>query len=251
MVYLLIPTYNEQGNIGNLSRELRPWLARPDVRLVISDDGSVDDTVSIARTHFATDRTTFLGDGINRGPGHAFRVGFDHILAIADDADRVVTLEADCTSDLTILHEMLAISDLGYDLVLASVYAQGGGFDKTTIMRRLLSSAANMCFRFAFDLRVSTLSSFYRVYSVRKLRSTRERTGVLIRETGFICMLEILVNMIGCEARVIEVPMVLRSNKRVGRSKMKMFRTTLAYFRFLFTHRPSNRRMSAEAGPIR
>jgi dolichol-phosphate mannosyltransferase len=215
------------------------------VRLVLSDDGSKDATIAIARAHFPADRLTCLGDGINRGPGQAFQTGFTHILANAQDGDRIVTLEADCTSDITILPEMLAIADLGYDLVLASVYAQGGGFDKTTFFRRLLSSVANMFFRFAFDLRVATLSSFYRVYSVRRLRKAQQQHGALIREAGFICMLEILVKMIDSGARVIEVPMVLHSSKRVGASRMKMFRTSMAYFRFLMTYRGERKRNMA------
>jgi dolichol-phosphate mannosyltransferase len=128
---------------------------------------------------------------------------------------------------------MLAISSLGYDLVLASVYAQGGGFDKTSFFRRLVSSVANLVFRFLFKLKILTLSSFYRVYHVSLLRKIKEKNTPIIAEKGFICMLEILVKAVECDANVIEVPMILHSQKRVGKSKLKFLKTMLAYVRFL------------------
>lgn len=236
MLYVLIPTYNEEGNVPNLARELAHYAQRADVQFVFSDDGSRDRTREVIAAHFP-ERTTVLGDGINRGPGHAFAVGFAHVLQHAQDEDLVVTMEADCTSDIRILPDMVAIAGLGYDLVLASVYAEGGGFEKTTFLRKLLSATANFVFRFVFDLKVSTLSSFYRVYRVPALRKAATRWPGLIQEPGFICMLELLLKMIRVEARVIEVPMVLASAKRVGRSNMKLTRTTLEYFRFLYRFR--------------
>lgn len=242
MRYFIVPTYNEAANLPNLARELAPFLAQVDTWLVLSDDGSSDGTRELAPTLFPQERLVVLGDGTNHGPGHAFNTGFEWVLARAKDEDLVVTMEADCTSDIGILPQMLAIADLGYDLVLASVYAQGGGFDRTTWLRKLLSATANFIYRFIFDLKVSTLSSFYRVYRAGTLRKARARWPQLIAEPGFICMLELLIKLIRVDARVIEVPMVLASQKRIGRSRMKLVRTTLEYFRFLWRFRSENRR---------
>lgn len=237
MRYFIVPAYNEAANLPNLAKELAPYLMRDDSWLVISDDGSSDGTRELAPTLFPQQRLIVLGDGRNHGPGHAFNTAFDWVLARAKDEDLVVTMEADCTSDIRILPEMLAIADLGYDLVLASVYAQGGGFDQTTWLRKLLSATANFIYRFIFDLKVSTLSSFYRVYRVRRLQVAKARWPRLIEEAGFICMLELLVKLIRVDARVIEVPMVLASKKRIGRSRMKLVRTTFEYLRFLWRFR--------------
>ncbi|MBK9174888.1 MAG: glycosyltransferase [Flavobacteriales bacterium] len=237
MRYFIVPTYNEADNLSNLARDLSPFLAQADTWLVISDDGSSDATREIATQLFPSERLVVLGDGTNHGPGHAFNTAFDWVLTRAKDEDMVVTMEADCTSDISILPDMLAIADLGYDLVLASVYAQGGGFDQTTWLRKLLSATANFIYRFIFDLKVSTLSSFYRVYRVGRLRAAKIRWPRLIEESGFICMLELLVKLIRVEARVIEVPMVLASKKRIGRSRMKLMRTTVEYLRFLWRFR--------------
>jgi dolichol-phosphate mannosyltransferase len=235
MIYILIPIFNEEGNIANLHRELSSILPNEEKMFVFSDDGSSDKTIDLLKSHFSNTNFTVLGDGLNRGPGYAFNTGFEWVLANSKNIEKdiVITMEADCTSDITILSHMLAINRMGYDLVLASVYAQGGGFDSTSFIRKFLSSIANLLFRFLFDIKVLTLSSFYRVYSVSLLQKIKQNNSAIITEYGFICMLEILVKAIKQDAKMIEVPMMLKSTKRVGKSKLKVFKTTMAYFRFL------------------
>ena len=203
------------------------------VSLFIADDGSTDGSTDLLLELFKGKAFTVLGDGVNRGPGSMFNLGFEWILANSSQQDIVVTLEADCTSDLRILPVMLTLNRTGYDLVLASVYAQGGGFGKTSFFRKFVSFGANFLFRFLFDVKVLTLSSFYRVYSVCLLVRIKEKYTSIITESGFVSMLEILVKAIRSEAKVIEVPMELHSSKRRGPSKMKILSTTLSYFLFL------------------
>jgi len=235
MIYIVIPIFNEEQNITNLYNELAAYSFEEDYFFVFSDDGSSDTTKVEIERQFPNDKTVVLGDGINRGPGAAFNVGFEWVLSNSkNDSDKIVTIEADCTSDLGILPVMLALNHLKFDLVLASVYAQGGGFDSTGFLRKFISSVANLLYRFVFDIKVQTISSFYRVYSIALLKKVKVKYGKLIEENGFICMLEILTKAIQCEAKIIEVPMVLRSTKRLGKSKMKIVKTTLDYLKFLF-----------------
>ena len=236
MIYFLIPIYNEEGNIVNLHRELSSLKLDSEVFYVFSDDGSTDNSSSLIQSTFSSSQTIVLGVGFNRGPGAAFNAGFCWILTRqVNDNDIVITVEADCTSDLTILQTMLMLNKHGYDLVLASVYAQGGGFDQTSFIRKFISAVANFTYRFLFDVKVLTLSSFYRVYGVSLLRRIDQRYNhKIIEESGFVCMLEILTKSIWCNARIIEVPMELHSSKRVGKSKMKIVKTTFHYFRYLF-----------------
>lgn len=235
MIFFLIPVFNEEQNIERLSMALKSVCTNEDHFFVFSDDGSTDSTKEKIETFFTDTRYVLLGDGVNRGPGAAFNFGFSWILANhSSELDTVVTLEADGTSDLSILPEMLMLSKMKYDLVLASVYAQGGGFTKTTLFRRIASALANLIFRFAFNVQVLTLSSFFRVYRVSLLRALQAKhANNLISENGFICMLEILLKAIHVQAKIIEVPMRLDSSKRQGKSKMRVAKTMLQYFAFL------------------
>jgi dolichol-phosphate mannosyltransferase len=238
MIFFLIPVFNEEKNIPNVYQELSALSLNEEAYFVFSDDGSTDQSNRIITSLFKAKSFVILGDGVNRGPGGAFNTGFEWILQQSKSpSDCIVTLEADCTSDLSILPVMLMLNKMNYDLVLASVYAQGGGFDQTSFYRKFTSAVANFLFRFLFNVQVLTLSSFYRVYSIAILQKIKRTQPKLINETGFICMLEILIKVIKEGAKVIEVPMQLHSSKRQGQSKMKVFKTTLQYFKFLLNNK--------------
>lgn len=235
MIFFLIPIYNEEPNIGTLFSELSSILPQEQKYFVFSDDGSKDSSIALLKTHFKEFPHVILGDGTNRGPGYAFNTGFEWILQNSNsEKDCIITLEADCTSDLSVLPKMFTIHKAGYNLVLASVYSQGGGFIKTSFFRKTISFIANTFFRFVFDLKVLTLSSFYRVYSVELVKSIKSKYGTITEEKGFICMLEILLKAIKCNACIIEVPTVLKTNNRKGNSKLKIGKTTYQYLVFLF-----------------
>jgi len=234
MIYVVIPIYNEEENIANLFGELDGFSFNEDYLIVFSDDGSTDQTRAVIEATFTLDSFVIIGDGINRGPGAAFNNGFNWVLNHSkSDLDIVITIESDCTSDLSILPEMILLNQMKYDLVLASVYAQGGGFDSTGFFRKFISSIANLMYRFVFNIKVQTISSFYRVYQISLLRKIQNKFEVIVEEKGFICMLEILSKAIHCEAKIIEVPMILKSTKRLGKSKMKIVKTTIDYLKFL------------------
>lgn len=234
MNYFLIPIFNEEQNLELLHSNLTAALSGEEKFYVFADDGSSDNSVKMIRDLFSEEKFIVLGDGSNYGPGYSFNSGFRWILQHSQNsADKIITMEGDNTSDLGILPHMTGISDLGYDLVLASVYAQGGGFDKTSFFRKLISSIANLFMRYAFDIKILTLSSFYRVYHVALIKRIDIKYKEIIEEKGFISMLEILRKAIHCEAKIIEVPMTLRSLNRKGKSKMKVFKTGVSYMKFL------------------
>jgi dolichol-phosphate mannosyltransferase len=234
MIYIVIPVFNEEQNLLNLKKSLLSYPFDEEFCVVFSDDGSTDTTKEKIKEFFGSVKYIILGDGVNRGPGFAFNAGFDWVIQNSkDDRDIVLTIEADSTSDLEILPEMLMLNKMKYDLVLASVYIQGGGFDSTSLIRRFLSSVANLLYRFLFKVKVQTISSFYRVYSVSLLKRIKNNFPILIEEQGFICMLELLIKAIKSDAKIIEVPMVLKSTNRIGKSKMKIVKTSIEYFKFL------------------
>jgi dolichol-phosphate mannosyltransferase len=236
MIYLLIPLYNEAENVERLSSEIRKLsFSSDDFFIVFSDDGSKDSTVELLQKFFHGLNFFIIQEPTNSGPGSAFNKGFNYVLKRStSDDDVVITLEADCTSDFNLINKMFVVSSLGFDLVLASVYAQGGGFEGTAFFRKIISSVANLFFRYFFELRVLTLSSFFRLYKVSILKKIKQKNGKVITENGFICMLEILLKAVRCEAKMVELPMTLYSKNRKGKSKMKILSTSIDYARFFF-----------------
>jgi hypothetical protein len=54
-----------------------------------------------------------------------------------------------------------------------------------------------------------------------------------IKSHGFECMVEILYRAAQLKLRVSEIPMVLDGSRRAGKSKMRIVKTSLAYFRLI------------------
>lgn len=234
MIFFLIPIYNEGPNLSRLCTELLGALPGETKHFVFVDDCSTDNSLEVIRQSISSDNLTTLSNPINSGPGACFSLGFEHLMSrTLSPEDRVITLEGDNTCDLTLLPLMNALTrEWKFELILASVYAQGGGFSKTSLTRIVISFIANTILRSIFGIKVNTLSSFYRIYSASLLRRVKERYGKMVEETGFICAFELLIKSIGVNARIIEVPMILSSDKRIGKSKMKLVKTTLSYLKF-------------------
>ncbi|HUK95980.1 MAG TPA: glycosyltransferase [Gaiellaceae bacterium] len=233
----VIPVYNEAENLPRLLAdfEARPELFRNAGHLILVDDGSTDGTAELIETYEGPVRVELVRLGRNRGPGVAFRAGFAAALAKCADDSLVVTLEGDTTSDLDALPLMLERIAAGADLVIADWMMENVG-----AVRRGLSFAAGFVVRRGLGLKAKTVSSFFRVYRVSALRLGFERYGDnFIAEPGFACKAEILVKLSALGVRVEEVPVPLDWSRRLGKSKMPVLKTTLAYWRMLLRLRLS------------
>ena len=237
MIHVVIPAYNEAGNIAAVLDGIRDRVVPLGLphRIVVVDDGSTDGTADLCRGASEPERPVeVLVHPRNLGPGAAFRTGFLHVLRGADPLDVVLTLEGDTTSDPAVLARMLhRIWEEGDHIVLASCYLYGGGIKGTQIHRVGLSHIANGLMKKSLGLSgLATLSSFYRVYQVSALQAMAGRYGEgFLTSHGFECMVEILYRAARLGLRISEVPMVLDGSRRAGKSKMRVLKTSLAYLR--------------------
>lgn len=97
-----------------------------DFQVILIDDRSCDEITVITQALVKTMPLLVLDQRYSRGPGAAFLRGFRQALPLCRDEDLIVSLEADNTSDLSILPAMLERIQQRYDVVLASVYGPGG-----------------------------------------------------------------------------------------------------------------------------
>jgi len=231
----VIPAFNEEDNLPTLFADLTQTsdLLGTGSRIFIVDDGSSDETPSLVRDYVGPLPVELVQLEVNQGPGAAFRAGFASALDHAGPGALIVTLEADTTSDLGALPDMLEEVRCGADVVLADWRMVG-----VSAHRRALSAAAGWVVRHALGLEATTVSSFFRVYRASTLDEASRRYGDhLIRERGFACKAELLGKLSSMGARIVEVPVSLDWTKRKGESKMPVFKTMLAYWRMLFRER--------------
>jgi dolichol-phosphate mannosyltransferase len=236
-LYFIIPVFNETanvpkllGNLALLTHELQNQFA---CKIYFIDDGSTDDTTAEILRHRDHLPIEVLQHKINQGPGAAFATGFRHIVPQLTLRDWVVTLEGDNTSKLQTLRQMLHRRLEGFEVVLASPYAYGGGITQTSLMRIFLSHVANTLVKELLGIRgILTMSSFFRLYSAEVLIRLEKHYGSrLIESPGYECMVELLAKLIKVEGTISEVAMALDGSQREGKSKMKVLRTIAGYLR--------------------
>ena len=112
MVYIIVPAYNEEDNIG---RVISGLFTHGYNQVVVIDDGSTDKTAEIAEQSGAQ----VLIHQINRGQGAALQTGNQY--ALFEKADMVVHFDADNQFDpLDISPAIKAMQESGAEIVLGS-----------------------------------------------------------------------------------------------------------------------------------
>lgn len=252
VLYVVVPILDERANLPRLLGALRETAGQvaADLRLqaVIVDDGSTDGSAAEARALCGDLPLTVLTHPENRGPGAAFATAFAHLAPLLGPRDWVATMEGDNTSRHELLRQMLGRTREGYDVIFASPYMYGGGILHTTTWRVILSHVANAFVKEALGIHgIVTMSSFYRLHSARTLQRLQACYGPgILERRGFESMIEMLMKMMALGVTISEVPMVLDTSLRAGRSKMKVLRTIVGYL-LLWRHKA--RWAAAAAGP--
>ena len=242
MIHILLPAYNEALALPQLLDDIRDvkWPRDESYTVVVVDDGSTDATVPVCRDRWDAMPLEVICHGRNLGLGSAMLTGLNHCLSRSGDSDAIIALDADNTHSPSLMPRMVKALRDGNDVVIASRYAEGGREIGLAGTRKILSRGASTMLKVAFPIPgARDYTCGYRAYSSRILEAAfRAYPEGLIREKGFVCMAELLIKL-GCiGARVTEVPLVLRYDRKTGASKMKIARTIGRYFRLVTTNRP-------------
>lgn len=141
---VVLPTYNEIGNLKNMVDALFA-LNMPDFHLLVVDDNSPDGTGQLADELASASggHIRVLHRQEKNGLGPAYIAGFKQ--AIADGADYILQMDADFSHQPKYIPQMLdKLTSENADVVLASRYLKGGSVDQSWgLYRKLLSWWAN------------------------------------------------------------------------------------------------------------
>jgi len=228
-VTLLLPAYNEAEDLPPLLERAGAALeGRADYRILVVDDGSQDGTADAVSEAAKRLPITLVQHPRNMGLGAAMRTG---LKAAAQGEGVVVTMDADNSHDPELIHALVERLQEGYDVVIASRFQPGGQELGVPAHRRLLSHTAGAVLRIVIRYPgVKDYTCGFRVYRVETLRRLIETYGDgFLRENGFSCMLELLLNLRSLKVPASEVALVLRYDLKTGASKMRVFRTVWRY----------------------
>ena len=236
MIIVLLPAYNEATSLPRLMPKLRETLEPLDegYRVIVCDDGSRDGTSGCLEKFAASMPLETIVHKINRGLGETSRDLFERAAEIATVGDVIVRLDCDDTHEPEFILKMVDLLRTGYDVVIASRFAAGGGQVGVSRYRTFISLGANLFMKFFFPIPgIREYSSGFRAYRAEIIMKAIKFYGnnfIQLKGLGFTCTLEKLIKLKMIGARFGEFPFLLRYDQKVSDSKMISSLTTYGYF---------------------
>jgi dolichol-phosphate mannosyltransferase len=209
---VVLPTYDEAGNILPLSAEV--LALAPEIEVLVVDDNSPDGTGDLVAERAKSEgRLHLLRREGKLGLGTAYLAGFRY--ALDHGFDQVFTMDADFSHSPRYIPQMMAAM-ADHDLVIGSRYVPGGGVENWPIHRRILSAGANFYTRVLLRLPVRDCTAGFRCYS-REVLETVEPFD--IKASGYSFLEEMAYRVCRCGFEVGEIPIIFE-NRREGSSKI-------------------------------
>ncbi len=211
-VVMVMPTYNEADNLEWIVGRLRE--VRPEVDVLVVDDGSPDGTGAIADRLAAADpQVKVVHRAQKEGLGAAYRHGFG--VALDAGYDVIGEMDADGSHQPEQLHRLLtALHDA--DLVIGSRWIPGGSVVNWPLQREALSRGGNLYVRLLLGIPVRDATAGFRVFRRATLEKIDLRT---VRSTGYVFQTDMAYRTLQAGLRVTEVPIEFVERVR-GDSKM-------------------------------
>lgn len=209
---IIIPTYNEEGNIDNILTSVREHC--PAAHVLVVDDNSPDGTGHKAELRSQSDpQIHVLHREGKMGLGRAYVEGFRY--ALREKYDCVFEMDADFSHDPKYIPDFLKAIE-GADLVIGSRYISGVNVINWPMSRLLLSYFANMWARLVTGLPVRDTTGGYKCIRRKLLESLNLDK---IRSDGYSFQIEINYLAWKMGFRIREIPIVFY-DRQVGASKM-------------------------------
>lgn len=242
MIWMMLPAYNEEEALPPLVARIDSTLRGAGLayRIVVVNDGSKDKTAQVAAELAAKFPIDVVTHRYNRGLGETARDGFEFIADHARPEDVIVRMDCDDTHDPKYILEMVRKLGEGWEAVIASRYQPGGGVVGLDWYRRSISRIANTLFKLCFPMPgVWEYTCGFRAYRVALIQDSLRIFGnkfIDLKGMGFTGTLEKLIKLRMMRARVVEIPFVLRYDRKPGQSKVVTSLTTLGCLLLIVKH---------------
>ena len=211
-VSIIVPTYEEAGNIEELLRRIREALESSgisDYEVIVVDDNSPDGTCDIVRRIGERDpRVRCILRERERGLSSAVVEGFRRARG-----EYLVVMDADLQHPPEVIPRLIEALEKGADVAVASRYARGGGVEKWSRVRLFMSRVGTIGVKVLVREGRKTSDPLSGFFAIRRSAIRLES----LRPRGFKILLEILARH-PC-LRVVDVPYVFQ-RRHSGRSKL-------------------------------
>jgi len=212
---IIIPTYNERGNIERMLEVLMNLELKPNVLIV--DDASPDGTADLVKSRMQVfpDRIFMMERSGKLGLGTAYAEGFKY--ALDHGYAMVVEMDADFSHDPLDIPRLVApVRDNQADLVIGSRYCKGISIINWPLSRLILSYSANVYARMVTGLPVYDTTAGFKCIHRRVL----ERIDLSkLRSNGYAFQIEVHYRAWKAGFRLHEESIIFRERAE-GVSKM-------------------------------
>lgn len=213
-ILIIIPTYNERGNIEQLLKEVYDKMSEAHVLIV--DDNSPDKTYELVQSmidnKYGT-RLSLLKRAGKLGLGTAYIEGFKW--AIDNKYDYIFEMDADFSHNPIYLKDFVREIE-NYDLVLGSRYIRGGGVKNWGMIRKIISRGGSIYSRTILGLPYNDITGGFKCFK----RSTLEKIGLdFVKSNGYSFQIELTYRAYLKNMRIKEIPIIFE-DRTVGQSKM-------------------------------
>jgi dolichol-phosphate mannosyltransferase len=224
---IILPTYNESGNIENLLKAIEGNLLSmgEPAEIVVVDDNSPDGTANIVRQHpeAKTVEIRLILRMDERGLATAIKRGIQE-----SRGEKILVMDTDFNHDPVIIPRMLLLLQY-YDLVIGSRFVQGGGMEDQ--VRDRFSRIFNVFIYILLRHRIQdNLSGFFAMR--RKALFALELDSIFRGYGEFFIRLTYHAKQMGFS--ILEVP-VFYKLRTEGRSKSHLVRMLLDYTSCVFS----------------
>lgn len=217
---IVIPTYNEAGNIKELLTSIFNQTAKLpnwNTQVLVVDSTSPDKTAEIVKKLQKEHRNLHIMETPKEGLGKAYTKGFKYAIDRLS-AFVVMEMDADLSHDPKEIPAMLKAIEQGSDFVIGSRYIKGGSIPADWgIHRKLFSVVANMFVKYMFmKPQIHEWTSGYRAM---KTWIVKEAFSHIENYTGYIFQIALLDFAIKKHARISEIPIHFK-DRTAGESKI-------------------------------
>lgn len=244
VIIYTLPAFNEGECLGPLLESISEVAAQSpghDIKVIVVDDGSRDNTAGVARKHEAQLPLTLIQHPQNQGLRAAMMTGFRAALErAAHPDDIIICMDADNTHHPRYAIQMARLVIAGEaDIVIASRYQRGSKQVGVPFMRQVYSYGAHWLFKLFLNLPgVRDYTCGYRAYRAGLMRRAMDDYGDgLITRGGFACNDELICHLAAYNPRVREIPFILRYDLKKGESKLQLGTTISETLKMLIEQR--------------
>lgn len=159
MISVVIPTYNEAENIGDLLKKIREVIGNREVEFIVVDDNSTDGTAEIVKDlKSEIDNLKLIEREGKSGIGSAYKRGFQDV-----EGDIVVQMDADFSHRPEDIPKLISAIEDGNDIAIGSRYVEGGD-RKDPLLRRINPLIGRFLYTYILKSPVSDFTSGFKAY---------------------------------------------------------------------------------------